>query len=34
VPFSPKIEQACRERIANSSHIPTPTKITAAGGAV
>jgi DNA invertase Pin-like site-specific DNA recombinase len=34
VPFSPEIEQACRERIANSSHIPTPTETITAGGAV
>jgi DNA invertase Pin-like site-specific DNA recombinase len=34
VPFPPEIEQACRERIANSSHIPTPTETITAGGAV
>ena len=34
VPFSPEIEQACRDRIANSSHIPTPTETITAGGAV
>ena len=33
VPFGPAIEQECRERIANSSHI-TQAKITATGGAV
>ena len=34
VPFSPEIEQACQERIANSSHITTPTETATAGGAV
>ena len=33
IPFDPAIEQECRERIANSSHIPQ-TKIAATGGAV
>jgi excisionase family DNA binding protein len=33
IPFSAAIEQKCRERIANSSHIPQ-TKIAATGGAV
>jgi excisionase family DNA binding protein len=33
IPFDPAIEQDCRERIANSSHIPQ-TKIAATGGAV
>jgi hypothetical protein len=33
IPFGPDIEQECRERIANSSHIPQ-TKIAATGGAV
>ena len=33
IPFGPAIEQECRERIANSSHIPQ-TKIAATGGAV
>ncbi|MGO9905309.1 MAG: hypothetical protein ACLPY3_06245 [Solirubrobacteraceae bacterium] len=33
IPFAAQIEQECRERIANSSHIPQ-TKITATGGAV
>ena len=34
IPFPPDIEQACRERVANSSHIKQPTEIVAAGGAV
>ena len=33
IPFPPDVEQGCRERIANSAHIPQ-TKITATGGAV
>ena len=33
IPFDPAIEQKCRERIANSSHI-RQTKIAATGGAV
>jgi excisionase family DNA binding protein len=33
IPFGPDVEQECRERIANSAHIPQ-TKITATGGAV
>ena len=33
ISFNPAIEQDCRERIANSSHIPQ-TKIAATGGAV
>ena len=33
IPFNPAIEQECRERIANSSHI-SRTKIAATGGAV
>jgi len=33
IPFDPAIEQECRERVANSSHIPQ-TKIAATGGAV
>ena len=33
ISFDPEIEQDCRERIANSSHIPQ-TKIAATGGAV
>ena len=33
IPFDPDTEQECRERIANSSHIPQ-TKIAATGGAV
>jgi hypothetical protein len=34
IPFPPEIERQCRERIANSAHIPTQTKITGTGGAV
>jgi DNA invertase Pin-like site-specific DNA recombinase len=34
IPFPPEVEQQCRQRIANSTHIPTQTKITATGGAV
>jgi excisionase family DNA binding protein len=34
IPFDPDVEQDCRERIANSAHIPTQTKIAATGGAV
>jgi excisionase family DNA binding protein len=34
IPFSPGVEQECRHRIANSVHLPTETKIRAAGGAV
>jgi DNA invertase Pin-like site-specific DNA recombinase len=34
IPFPPEVEQACRERIANSVHIKPPTEIVAAGGAV
>ncbi len=33
VPFGPDIEQECRERVANSSHI-AQTRIAATGGAV
>jgi len=33
IPFGPDVEQECRERIANSSHIPQ-TKTAATGGAV
>jgi predicted DNA-binding transcriptional regulator AlpA len=34
IPFDADVEQACRERVANSVHLPTQTKIRAAGGAV
>ena len=34
IAFGPEIEQECRERIANSAHIPAQTKIAATGGAV
>jgi DNA invertase Pin-like site-specific DNA recombinase len=34
IPFPPEVEQACRERIANSAHITAPTEIITAGGAV
>jgi DNA invertase Pin-like site-specific DNA recombinase len=34
IPFSPEVEQQCRQRVANSVHLPTQTKIRAAGGAV
>ena len=34
IPFAPDVEQACRERVADSVHIPTPTQNLAAGGAV
>jgi excisionase family DNA binding protein len=30
IPFDPQAERACRERIANSVHFPTPTKTLAA----
>ena len=33
IPFGPDIEQECRDRVANSSHI-TQTRIAATGGAV
>ena len=33
IPFTPEVEQECRERIANSAHIPQ-TKITSPRGAV
>ena len=33
IPFGPDIEQECRHRVANSSHI-AQTKIAATGGAV
>jgi hypothetical protein len=34
VPFPPEVEQACRQRVANSAHIVTPTERVAAKGAV
>jgi DNA invertase Pin-like site-specific DNA recombinase len=34
IPFPPDVEQACRERVANSAHINTATRMVAAGGAV
>ncbi|HEX5620040.1 MAG TPA: recombinase family protein [Solirubrobacteraceae bacterium] len=34
IPFPPEVEQACRERVANSVHIKSPTEMIAAGGAV
>jgi hypothetical protein len=34
IPFPPEIERACRERVANSAHIKTPTEILTAGAAV
>jgi DNA invertase Pin-like site-specific DNA recombinase len=34
IPFGAEVEQACRQRVANSVHLPTETKIRAAGGAV
>jgi len=34
IPHGPKVEQQCRERVANSVHLPIETKIRAAGGAV
>jgi len=34
IPFPPEVEQACRERVANSVHIKPPTEMVAAGGAV
>jgi DNA invertase Pin-like site-specific DNA recombinase len=34
IPFPPEVEQACRERVANSVHIKPSTEIVAAGGAV
>jgi DNA invertase Pin-like site-specific DNA recombinase len=34
IPFPPEVEQQCRERVQNSVHLPTETKIRAAGGAV
>jgi DNA invertase Pin-like site-specific DNA recombinase len=34
IPFTLDVEQECRQRVANSVHLPTETKIRAAGGAV
>ena len=34
IPYGPDVEQECRHRVANSAHLPTKTKIRAAGGAV
>jgi excisionase family DNA binding protein len=34
IPYGPDVEQDCRKRVANSVHLPTETKIRAAGGAV
>lgn len=34
IPYGPDVEQDCRQLIANSVHLPTETKIRAAGGAV
>jgi DNA invertase Pin-like site-specific DNA recombinase len=34
IPFGPAVEQGCRQRVANSVHLPLETKIRAAGGAV
>ncbi len=34
IPFDADVEQECRQRVANSGHLPTETKIRAAGGAV
>jgi DNA invertase Pin-like site-specific DNA recombinase len=34
IPYGPDVEQQCRERVANSVHLPLETKIRAAGGAV
>ncbi|MBV9534858.1 MAG: recombinase family protein, partial [Solirubrobacterales bacterium] len=34
IPFGPDVEQECRKRIANSSHIRTQTQTFATGGAV
>ena len=34
IPYGPDVEQECRQRVANSVHLPTETKIRAAGGAV
>jgi Helix-turn-helix domain len=34
IPYGPDIEQRCRQLVASSVHLPTETKIRAAGGAV
>jgi excisionase family DNA binding protein len=34
IPFGADVEQDCRQRVANSFHLPQETKIRAAGGAV
>ena len=34
IPFPPKVEQQCRERVHNSVHPPAQTKTATAGGAV
>ena len=34
IPYGPDVERECRRRVANSVHLPTETKIRAAGGAV
>jgi DNA invertase Pin-like site-specific DNA recombinase len=34
IPFPPPVEQQCRRLVASSVHLPTETKIRAAGGAV
>ena len=34
IPYGSDVEQECRQRVANSVHLPTETKIRAAGGAV
>jgi DNA invertase Pin-like site-specific DNA recombinase len=34
IPHGPDVEHECRERVANSVHLPQETKIRAAGGAV
>ena len=34
IPFPPEVEQDCRQRVANSAHIPTQTQTTTARGAV
>ena len=34
IPYGSDVEQECQQRVANSVHLPTETKIRAAGGAV
>ena len=34
IPFPPHVEQQCRRLVASSVHLPTETKIRAAGAAV